>query len=465
MSKFRVIPSIDHLRQRRRIRELEVSYGLPVISAALRDAAADLRRQIAEGTVELDTSEEASDHLVERVATAVVGALAPSLQPVINATGVVIHTNLGRAPLGRPAIDAIARIAAGYSNLEFDLGRGKRGDRAAHAASLLQRLTGAEQAIVVNNNAAAVLLTLSALAAGREVIISRGELVEIGGGFRIPDVLNQSGARLREVGTTNRTRAEDYAAAIGDKTAAILRVHPSNFRVEGFAHRPSLAEVVRIGRRFDIPVIEDLGSGNVYPTGSHLPAGIDEPTVRESLVAGVTVCCISGDKLLGGPQAGIILGRAAAIGAIARHPLMRAVRADKLAYAALEATLLEHVCDRASDTVPVARMLTVSCQTLRGRATEIERRVAAVNGLRVTTHEGRSVIGGGTTPSVTLPTIVLDVEVHALAAAEAERRLRAGTPPVLGRVERDRLLLDLRTVAPEEDDTLTAALTALARGA
>ena len=283
---------------------------------------------------------------------------------MINATGVILHTNLGRAPLADAALDRIIAIARGYSSLEYDVSGGQRGRRDAHTEPVLCRLTGAEAALVVNNNAAGTMLVLASIAAGREVIVSRGELVEIGGGFRVPDVMAQSGALLREVGTTNKTRAADYAAAIGDRTALILRVHPSNFRIEGFTERPSLAELVDPGTRFKVPIAEDLGSGQLLTDPSHPLVG-SEPSVHSSVSAGVDICCFSGDKLLGGPQAGVIVGRKALVDRVRRHPLMRALRADKLTHAALEATLIEYAAGRANTTVPVQRMLTTTAEEIR----------------------------------------------------------------------------------------------------
>ncbi len=425
--------------------------------AVLREVTDTLRSGLEDGSLDLTDAEDAAVQIEHGSEQALAKALAPSLRAVINATGVVIHTNLGRAPLGVRAVESISRIAGGYSNLEFDLDHGTRGHRTAHAAALLQRLTGAEAAAVVNNNAAAVLLTLTALAAGREVIISRGELVEIGGGFRIPDVLRQSGATLREVGTTNRTRAEDYAAAINARTALILRVHPSNFRIEGFAERPTLDAVVAVGRRYEVPVVEDLGSGNVSEA-LHDETSIREPTVRASLRAGVSVCCFSGDKLLGGPQAGIVVGEHTHIDTLNRHPLMRALRADKLVYAALEATLIEHLSDNAPETVPVTRMINTTTEQLAERAQRIIERVEPHDRMTVTMTEGASAIGGGTTPGVTLPSVVLAVALEGATPDTLEARLRASTPPVVGRIEQDRLLLDLRTVAPGEDEALVEVL-------
>ena len=462
MTSVRRIPSIEQLRQRDAVRALEARYGRQAVVTALREEAEVLRQRLTDAPDTLRETDGVSRELEMHASARLERTLAPSLRIVINATGVIVHTNLGRAPLARAAIDRISTVAAGYANLEYDLIHGVRGARAEHAAALLTRLTGAEAAAVVNNNAAAVLLVLAALAAGREVIISRGELVEIGGGFRIPEVLQQSGARLREVGTTNRTRPADYAAAITDRTALILRVHPSNFRIEGFAERPTLEQVAEIGRRFDIPVVEDLGSGNVFEAAR--PAGfcpLDEPTVRASVDAGITACCFSGDKLFGGPQAGIIVGRETALSRIRTHPLLRALRVDKLTYAALEATLLEHLAGRATDTVPVSRMIAATTEALMARAQKIVEALAGVAGLTVTLQPSESVIGGGTTPGTTIPTWVLNVRVSHRSTEETEAALRGSTPPVVGRVERGQLLLDLRTVQPEEDEVLIAALRGL----
>jgi L-seryl-tRNA(Ser) seleniumtransferase len=454
----RLIPSIDKLRQRPSVRRLERRYGRETTTQALRDEAAALRRHLADDTLTVRDAAEAAERIETGLASRLAAALSPSLRPVINATGVIVHTNLGRAPLGRAAIDRIAALAGGYTNLEYDLPAGQRGSRDVHASTLAARLTGAEAAVVVNNNAAAVLLTLAALAAGREVIISRGELVEIGGGFRVPDVLKQSGAILREVGTTNRTRADDYAAAIDDRTAILLRVHPSNFRIEGFTERPSLAEVAELGARFRIPVVEDLGSGCLKPI-----EGIeDEPTVGASIAAGVAVCTFSGDKLLGGPQAGVIAGRRAELDRIRTHPLMRAMRVDKLTYAALEATLIEHATGRAGEAVPVVRMIEEPVARLEARAETLRSRLSQVTGLSISVAATEATIGGGSTPGITLPSRALVVEVPDGSAAALAARLRAGSPPVVGRIADDRLLLDLRTVNAGEDDLLAAVVTNLA---
>ena len=451
----RVIPSIDKLRRRDAVRLLEERFGRKAVVAALREETASVRAGLADSPAARPSGESVARKIEAGLTQRLRAALSPSLRRVINATGVIVHTNLGRAPLARPAVERIV-AAAGYSNLEYDLAGGSRGSRAVHAQALLRYLTGAEDAAVVNNNAAAVLLTLTALAAGREVIVSRGELVEIGGGFRIPDVLRQSGALLREVGTTNRTRAADYAAAVNDRTALILRVHPSNFRVEGFAERPPLAALIDVARRCELPVVEDLGSGNLLDR-----PGWDEPAVGASLRAGCAVCCFSGDKLLGGPQAGIIVGRAEQLEPIRRHPLMRAVRADKLAYAALEGTLLEYATGRAGNTVPVAAMIGAGAEWLRSRARRIAERLAPVAGLGIAVTGGDSVIGGGAAPDLTIPSCLLDVRVEGCSPDGLEALLRQAEPPVIGRIERDRLLLDLRTVQPDEDDALANVLARL----
>jgi L-seryl-tRNA(Ser) seleniumtransferase len=456
MTRRRSIPSIEQLRQREAMRHLETRYGRTAVVDALRAEAAAIRERLA--ATGPDAAPEDVLSILERGVEARLDAgYAPSLVAVINATGVIIHTNLGRAPLARTAAARVAELASGYANLEYDLAKGSRGRRDTHAERLLCELTGAEAAVVVNNNAAATLLSLAALAAGREVVISRGELVEIGGGFRVPDVMAQSGALLREVGATNRTRVSDYAAAISDRTALILRVHPSNFTIEGFAERPRLQDLVALGRRFDIPVAEDLGSGFLgVPTGVAALRG--EPSVVDSVAAGVALVMFSGDKLLGGPQAGIIAGGVEAVARVRQHPLMRAVRADKMTFAALEATLGEHAAGRAADSVPVVRMIALPADAIARRAQALVDRLSAA-GLRADAVEGFSAIGGGSAPGTRLPTRLVAI---ALPAARLESALRAGRPPVIARIENDHVLLDLRTVPPEQDDALAALVTAAA---
>ena len=448
MTDFRVIPSIDELRRRPGVRALEAEFGADATVDALRGAASQVRAAIAGGDGRLG-AEAATARIETDAAAQLRSAFRSSLQPIINATGVVIHTNLGRAPLAAEAIDRLARIASGYASLEYDLARGTRGRRDVHAESLLCRLTGAEAAVVVNNNAAATMIVLAALAAGREVIVSRGELVEIGGGFRVPDVMAQSGAVLREVGTTNKTRAADYAAAIGDKTALILRVHPSNFRIEGFTERPALTDLVAVGKKLNIPVAEDLGSGLLVRD-----VIADEPVVRDTVAAGVDVCCFSGDKLLGGPQAGIVVGRKLLIDRIRTHPLMRALRVDKLTYAALEATLNEYAAGRAGTTIPVQRMLTTTPDALRARAGIVATQIDMLAGWRANLVEGRSAVGGGSAPGVELPTWLVVVNRDGTSPDALEAMLRRLDPPVVARIDRDRVVLDLRTVLPEQDAQL-----------
>lgn len=438
------------------MRALEEKFGRAAVIEALREEAEALRRTAAAGEA---LPEDVPEAIARAVPARLAEAGAVSLRAVINATGVVIHTNLGRAPLSLTAAEHAAAIATGYSNLEYDLSSGARGKRDVHANRLIARLTGAEAAVIVNNNAAATLITLAALAAGREVVVSRGELVEIGGGFRVPDVMAQSGAILREVGTTNRTRPADYAAAIGDKTAAILRVHPSNFRIEGFVERPALTDLVAIGRKLGVPVLEDLGSGYL---GSEpvLPEVRDEPSVRQSVAAGADLVMFSGDKLLGGPQAGIIAGREGLVTMVRRHPLMRALRSDKMTYAALESTLQEYAAGRASRTLPVARMVTLTEREIEVRASQVVAKLPATR-LQVTLVSGSSTIGGGSAPGSTLPTRLIALAHPTLSAAQLEARLRTSDPPIIARIENDLVLLDLRTVLPEQDAVIVQALSTL----
>ena len=458
MPDFRVIPSLDAVMNHAAIAPWLARLDRPRIVAAAREATDALRAAIVEGTTSPQTTDAALLWLADRVARALDSSLAPSLRPVINATGVIIHTNLGRAPLAPRAIARAAVIAGGYSNLEYDLDAGGRGRRDIHAERLLQQLTGAPSAVVVNNNAAATLIVLSALAAGREVIVSRGELVEIGGGFRVPDVMAQSGAILREVGTTNRTRAADYAAAITDKTALILRVHPSNFKVEGFTERPALADLAALAHRFGLPLFEDLGGGWIDAAFADVPALSEEPSVTASLAAGADLVSFSGDKLLGGPQAGLIVGQRDLIERVRRHPLMRAMRADKLTYAALEATLSLWLTPESRLELPVVRMLTMSADRVRARAEGLVAALSGVPELICGIHEGASTTGGGSAPASQIPTWLVTLRRPDASAASIERVLRAGDPPVIARVVNDAVAIDLRTVDPREDDVIAAAI-------
>ena len=457
MSDFRIIPSVEQLRQRDAMRELETRYGRAAVTDALRAETGALRERLGSGAIAAVTVGDAVEAIERGVAARLRAAMRPSLVRVINATGVIVHTNLGRAPLSDAALARVAAVAGGYANLEYDLDLGARGRRDIHAERLIARLTGADAALVVNNNAAATLLLLAALADGREVIISRGELVEIGGGFRVPDVMAQSGALLREVGTTNRTRAADYAAAISDRTALILRVHPSNFRIVGFTERPPLDELVAIGRRFNVLVAEDLGSGWLgWPERDELPEGLrDEPIVSASIAAGADVVCFSGDKLLGGPQAGIVAGSRDALDRIRKHPLMRALRVDKLTYAALEATLEAHAIGQGQD-VPVQRMLRMTAVEI-GRRAEALASALNASGWRARVIDGLSTVGGGSAPGVEIPTRLVEVQRDGMTADEIEQRLRSLDPPVIARIQEDRVVMDLRTVW--EDGELRALLT------
>jgi L-seryl-tRNA(Ser) seleniumtransferase len=449
---FRLIPSIERLRQRPEVRGLEGRFGTGATLEALRAAAAGLRAELSrpEAAAPADV-EDATTDILARAEGALSATSRGSLRRVINATGVVLHTNLGRAPIAAPALARLAEVARGYSNLEYDLAAGGRGSRTVHAEGLLRALTGAEAAVVVNNNAAATMLALAALATGREVLISRGELVEIGGGFRVPDVMAQSGADLREVGTTNRTRLADYTSAIGPRTALVLRVHPSNFRIEGFTERPALEALVEAAHAHGVPVMEDLGSGNVDRSLRW------EPPVQASLAAGVDVVCISGDKMLGGPQAGILLGRRATVDLLRRHPLMRALRVDKLTLAALEGTLLEHLAGRAAQTVPAIRMLGMSAEAVRARARHLAGRLAA-SGWRARLVEGAAAGGGGSAPGIALPTVLVALERDGQGPDALGRWLRDRDPAIVARIEADQVMLDLRTVADEDDAVLADVL-------
>jgi L-seryl-tRNA(Ser) seleniumtransferase len=429
------LPAVGSLLNQPGYRELQERYPRALVADAIRE-------QIA---VERATEPSDPAERLDRVAQLLAGWTAPRLRRVINATGVVLHTNLGRAPLSAAAAAAAAEVAAGYSNLELDLESGRRGSRHDLVSDLLRRVTGAEAALVVNNNAAAVLLTLTALARRREVVVSRGQLVEIGGAFRMPDVMRQSGARMVEVGTTNRTRVGDYEAAVGPRTAALLHVHTSNFRLSGFTESTPLAEMAEVARRHRLLLLDDLGSGALDPIA-------DEPLVADS-VAVCDVVTFSGDKLLGGPQAGIVLGRAEAIQRLARHPLARAVRVDKMTLAALEVTLRQRLLGERS---PVARMLAAGPEELRRRAAQLmvrlrEREVAC------RLEPGASAAGGGSLPERDLPTWLLVIEGPASRLAAA---LRRGEPPVLARVENDRCCVDPRTLLPGEDDLLLDAIEA-----
>ncbi len=469
--RLRRLPSVDDLLGHDRLCALADEVGRALVVVAARQVLAGLRGEIRRGLAEAELAARLA-HLDQEVAAETRELLGLSLRPVINATGVVLHTNLGRAPLSRGAAERVAAVATGYSNLEFDLGRGARGRRDVHAAKFLDRLLGAEASLVVNNNAAAVLLVLNTLAAGPagggaggEVVVSRGELIEIGESFRIPDILVRSGARLVEVGTTNRTRLADYARAITRQTRLVLRVHPSNFRLVGFTERPALAELVQLARRKRLPLVEDLGSGLLVDLA---PQGLDEPLAAASLAAGVDLVTFSGDKLLGGPQAGILAGKKKLVEACRRNPLFRALRVDKMTYAALEATLASYLRG-AADDVPAVRMIRLTADEIGARAEALRAELAPALAGRadVSVRAGESVAGGGSTPGAALPTRLLVTAPRAMSAAELAARLRrpdaSGRPPVIARVEADRVLFDLRTVFPEQEAALAGALRAALR--
>jgi len=459
-SLLREIPSVDELLGRAGLVAFAERAGRGVVTQAARNVLADLRAKLKSGANGSGCSETALriEAIEARVAANVEALLAPSLRRVINATGVILHTNLGRAPLAGTAIAQIAETATRYSNLEYDIEKGARGKRDVHTGRRLANLAGAEAAIVVNNNAAAVFLILNTLAKGAEVIVSRGELIEIGDGFRIPDIMSESGAVLREVGTTNRTRIRDYERAINKRTRLLLRVHPSNFRIAGFTERPSLEELVALGRRKKIPVFEDLGSGCVTDLSA---SGIAEPLARESGRAGVAVISFSGDKLLGGPQAGIIAGKQKMVERIRRNPLFRALRVDKLTIAALETTLKAYHRG-ALDEIPTVRMIRLGANEIGQRAVAFADflREALPPDAEIQVRAGFSVIGGGSTPDQKLPTHLISIGSPIRSAAQLEERLRtfAGATPVIARVADRRLVLDLRTVFPDEEPALAAAL-------
>lgn len=453
----RRIPSIDVLLGKPAVAARVAMDGRAVVVDALREAAGAWRVLVP------GRDDDPAAWIVARTLRLLDAALAPSLRPVINATGVIIHTNLGRAPLAAAAVERAAGVAAGYSNLEYDVASGTRGHRHVHTDALLCALTGAEAAAVTNNNAAGTWLVLATLAAGREVIVSRGELVEIGGGFRVPDILAQSGATLREVGTTNRTRASDYAAAINDRTALLLRVHPSNFRMDGFTERPALADLAAVAHQFNLPVFEDQGSGWLgLPHPGGWPAALhEEPSVRDSLAAGADLVAFSGDKLLGGPQAGLIVGRADLVAQVRRHPLMRAVRADKQTYAALEATLALWQREPARTQIPVVRMLLESVEAIDARAHAMIRAMSAEVSFEAVA--GFSTIGGGSAPQATIPTRLVAIRSATRTADAIEAALRLGSPAVIARIQQDAVLIDLRTVAPEDDERVAGAILAAVR--
>ena len=443
---LRGLPSVEQLLQTQLAAELIASYGRPLTLQAIRSTLDEVRKRVSKsGEATLPDREI----LLTQAASMLHIWTAPTLLPVINASGVILHTNLGRAPLSTAAILSMEAVSRGYSNLEFNLETGKRGNRLIHAETLLQRLTGAEAAVVVNNNAAAVLLVLSALANRKRVIVSRSQLVEIGGGFRIPNVMRQSGAKLVEVGTTNRVHLSDYEEALGEPTALVMHAHHSNFKMIGFTEEPERKEIADLAHQFGVLFADDLGSGTLLATERYGLA--HEPTVQESLAAGADIVCFSGDKLLGGPQAGILIGKADLLARIKKHPLARAVRADKLCLAALTATLLHYLKDEAERESPIWRMISAVPKQVKVRA---EHWAAKLGQGEVLASE--STVGGGSLPGESLPTWVLALTVE--SSDKFLEKLRQEQPPVIARTENDRILLDPRTVLPEQEGALLVNL-------
>ncbi|MGH9496764.1 MAG: L-seryl-tRNA(Sec) selenium transferase [Candidatus Sulfotelmatobacter sp.] len=460
---FRELPSVDELIRTTELAALSQSHGSAVVTAAARHVLGRLRQEISSDLLDEAGLRIALTGIGGAVETQIRRSLQRSLRTVINATGVILHTNLGRAPLAQAAIDGIRELAGGYTNLEFDIESGERGKRDSHADRLFQKLlaeaAGPEtvSTIVVNNNAAAVLLALNTLADGGEVIVSRGELVEIGGSFRIPDVMAKSGATLHEVGTTNRTRVADYEKAINERTRLLLRVHRSNFEITGFTEQPALAELVALARKRGLPLMEDLGSGALVDLHSF---GINgEPSVLDSLRSGVDVVTYSGDKLLGGPQAGLLSGRQDLVGRMRANSLFRALRVDKLTYAALDATLLAYV-KRDYGSVPALKMMLLTTEEIGARTKALAGPLKSGK-LKYEIVDGESVVGGGAAPSSVLPTRLLALTHAHLSAGEVAARLRASDPPIVARVEYGRVLLDMRTVFPEQDRVISNALSCL----
>lgn len=440
MNDLRLLPSVDSLLQSQAGTDFIASYGRPLTLNAIRVTLEEVRRSYSK-----DSSIPTQEELLELVDQQLRDWTLPTLRPVINAAGVILHTNLGRAPLSQSAMQAVQRVAMGYSTLEYDLEKGKRGSRLVHAEALLRQITGAEAAIVVNNNAAAVMLVLTALARRRSVVIARSQLVEIGGGFRVPDVMKQSGARLLEVGTTNRVHLADYEEAIQASPALFMRAHRSNFRIIGFTSEPDLSAIAAVAHRNGIPLVDDLGSGSLLDT-----ARFDlthEPMVQESLDAGADLVCFSGDKLLGGPQAGIVVGRADLIAKLKKHPLARAIRADKLCLAGLTGTLLHYLKDEAEFEIPIWRMIATELEQVQERAITWQQLLEQGDVI-----PGESTIGGGSLPGETLPTYLLALKVR--SPQRLLRRLRQAPVPVIARAQDEKVVLDPRTVLPEQDHLL-----------
>ncbi len=448
MNSLRGLPSVEQLLQTKHAARLLETYGRPLTLDALRETLEDARARFK---MDPEPALPSTDLILAAAESRLAAWTTPTLLPVINATGVILHTNLGRAPLSSAAIRAMNESAANYTNLEYDLTAGRRGSRLIHAEAVLQRLLGVEAALVVNNNAAAVLLVLSALAHRKRVLIARSQLVEIGGGFRVPDVMKQSGAKLVEVGTTNKVRLSDYESELAD-AALVMRAHRSNFKLVGFTEEPHLADIVQAAHKADVPVVDDLGSGALIDTARYGLA--HEPTVQESLAAGADLVCFSGDKLLGGPQAGIIVGKRDLLDRVKRHPLARAVRADKTSLAGVTATLMHYLKDEAEREIPVVRMMSMKAEQVRVRA-EAWREALG----RGEVIESESTVGGGSLPEESLPTFALALDVT--SPAKFLKKLREANPPLIARTENDKVLLDPRTVIEGQDVKLISILRSL----
>jgi L-seryl-tRNA(Ser) seleniumtransferase len=446
MTTLRELPSVEQLLQTKAAAELIAQFGRPLTLDAIHFTLDVIRARFKSGEI---TALPLRDLILVQAESTLSAWTKPTLMPVINASGVILHTNLGRAPLSAAAIHAMDLVSRSYSNLEYDLEKGARGSRLIHAEAILQKLTGAEAALVVNNCASAVLLVLSALANKKRVVISRSQLVEIGGGFRVPDVMKQSGAKLVEIGATNKVRIADYEVALAEPAALVMRAHRSNFKLVGFTEEPELKDIVTTAHARGVPVVDDLGSGALYDTAKY--GFVHEPTVQESIQAGVDVVCFSGDKLLGGPQAGIIVGKADLIAKIKKHPLARAVRADKTCLAALTATLFHYLRDEAEQEVPIVRMMSLTPKQVKGRA-----EAWAVELGHGSVIEGESTVGGGSLPDESIPTFLLSLEVESVE--RFMKTLRKSTPPIIARTVNDKILFDPRTVLPEQEGALIVTL-------
>lgn len=446
MTTLRDLPSVEQILQTQAAADLIVQFGRPLTLDALRSTLDGIRTRFQSTEI---TALPSQDLILSQTESTLTAWTKPTLLPVINASGVILHTNLGRAPLSNAAIHAMDLVSRGYSNLEYDVEKGVRGSRLIHTESILQKLTGAESALVVNNCASAVLLVLSALANKKRVVISRTQLVEIGGGFRVPDVMKQSGAKLVEIGATNKVRISDYQEALIESTGLVMRAHRSNFKLVGFTEEPELKEIVKAAHEAGVPVVDDLGSGALYDTAKY--GIVHEPTVQESMQAGADIVCFSGDKLLGGPQAGIIIGKADLIAKIKKHPLARAVRADKTCLAGLSATLLHYLKDEAEREVPIVRMMSMTPKQAKGR---VEAWAAELGQGAVV--EGESTVGGGSLPDESIPTFLLSLEVKSVE--RFMRSLRRSDPPIIARTVNDKILFDPRTVLPEQDEVFLLVL-------